>query len=683
MQRVRLEAVGLAVDAGGGLSVGRIDQAEDLAFGLVDPVVLVVHAVLALGGDVGRVGLGNRFGQRLRAAVPASAKPLDVGSGRLVASFASSAPALLSLLTYTPECGAVELSAMPALDEAQRGRPEYVRAYRALMTDRQFACLELETAEGQPAFVWSTDAADPERPKWHGAVRQATVMADARAQGDAIVVTWLIQTGGQPFPALRLRFGGRLDRPAMAEITELEPPRPTGSITTLHAHGSRLRVSSSLPAELTLDAGEGLWEIDGHSARLELAQAPPGSTRTIRVRLTADRLAGRARKRSHAAAGRHVAAPAARLVDRALAYVRGCTTLRTAADEAVILTDHRILPLSWTRDAYYQALLLLATGIAADADLVADHLRWLWRRCERPGGRWLRSHYATGRPKDRAFQADQQLYPILELADYWRVRHELPAGVDWPAEVGRAWSAATAVIDRSIGMMATTETAADDLAPAPFTCAAQILLWYAAVRLAELADAGALDLDIGAGGLRAIAQAARHGFDRHLAAAGDSWLYATDAGATHAGAPHVGSTHVRYHDANDLPVALAPLLGFCAADDAGWQATMAFAFSPANSGYFAGERGGLGSTHTPAPWTLGDIQAWIRARVNDDAAGLAAAIDRLASVAFDDGMLPEAYSAASDPDVRIRPWFAWPGAVLGALLLLDGRDALGLLRAGA
>jgi meiotically up-regulated gene 157 (Mug157) protein len=108
---------------------------------------------------------------------------------------------------------------------------------------------------------------------------------------------------------------------------------------------------------------------------------------------------------------------------------------------------------------------------------------------------------------------------------------------------------------------------------------------------------------------------------------------------------------------------------------------MAFAFSTANPGYFEGERGGLGSTHTPAPWTLGDVQAWVVARVTGDEKGMAAAIDRMASVAFDDGMLPEAYSATLDPDVRIRHWFAWPGAALGALLLLDERGQLGLLMA--
>jgi hypothetical protein len=45
---VRLEAVGLAVDARRGLGVRRVDQAEDLAIRLVDPVLLVIDAVLAL-----------------------------------------------------------------------------------------------------------------------------------------------------------------------------------------------------------------------------------------------------------------------------------------------------------------------------------------------------------------------------------------------------------------------------------------------------------------------------------------------------------------------------------------------------------------------------------------------------------------------------------------------------------
>jgi hypothetical protein len=95
------------------------------------------------------------------------------------------------------------------------------------------------------------------------------------------------------------------------------------------------------------------------------------------------------------------------------------------------VTDHRILPLSWTRDAYWQARMLLATwkrgGGPGDVAIVADHLRWLFLRCERPDGRWVRSHYVDGRRKDRAFQADQQLYPILELTDFVEATGGLPS----------------------------------------------------------------------------------------------------------------------------------------------------------------------------------------------------------------------------------------------------------------
>lgn len=51
------------------------------------------------------------------------------------------------------------------------------------------------------------------------------------------------------------------------------------------------------------------------------------------------------------------------------------------------------------------------------------------------------------------------------------------------------------------------------------------------------------------------------------------------------------------------------------------------------------------------------------------------ALERLRAAAFDDGMLPEAYSAGA-PDIRIRHWFAWPGAAIGAFLVLDARGEL-------
>lgn len=124
---------------------------------------------------------------------------------------------------------------------------------------------------------------------------------------------------------------------------------------------------------------------------------------------------------------------------------------------------------------------------------MADHLRWLWRRCERPDGRWVRSHHADGRRKDLTFQADQQLYPLVELADYWRRSGVLPSGIAWDVAIAGAWQAALEEVDAASGLMASGESAADDPAVAPFIAASQILLWYAGRRVAELADAAGLD----------------------------------------------------------------------------------------------------------------------------------------------------------------------------------------------
>jgi hypothetical protein len=159
--------------------------------------------------------------------------------------------------------------------------------------------------------------------------------------------------------------------------------------------------------------------------------------------------------------------------------------------------------------------------------------------------------------------------------------------------------------------------------------------------------------------MAALATDVRSAFGRHHAREDGPWAYAVG-----------GNGHrVDYHDANDLPIALAPTWGFCAAHDPGWSATMRFAFSNANPGWFAGSRAGLGSVHTPGPWPLGDVQAWIAARTLGDEPDATAALIRLEEVAFDDGMLPEAYGA--EDDTRIRAWFAWPGAVLAALRMLD------------
>jgi hypothetical protein len=596
----------------------------------------------------------------MSVANAADAKPLDAGSGRVCASFDARSAAWLSFGTPHATHGFVELSALPSFDEARRGDPEATRRHRRAMTVVDHAFLRVEIDGSLPGL--EPDPSDAAAPQWSGEGIQVRCVAPA--DGLATHQSWSIEGLGRR-RSVTLRLRGALDRPALAEITELDPPMPTGAETTFRVEGDTVLLgaaSLSTIIEVTLDGVAASWQRVGDELRALLDWPETNELAfQITVALQTDvRSAGsRTASPSPAITDRHDL-----LTNRALAYIRGCTTLVVGTDERTILTDHRILPLSWTRDAYWQALALLAADGPGDRDRVADHLRWLWRRCERPDGRWVRSHHANGRRKDLAFQADQQLYPIVELADYWRVVGSLPSGVGWDTTVATAWRAAIDEVDPTTGLIGCTENAADDPAVAPFITASQILLWYAGQRLVEMLDAAVLsvgDLDV-----RGRASGARDAFAVRMVDGEALWPYAVDG----------SGGRVAYHDANDLPVALAPLWGFCAADDPGWLATMRFAFGPGNPGWNPGLRSGLGSAHTPGPWTLGDIQAWIRARALADGQAMAMAVERLGAVAFFDSMLPEAYSADPNEDVRQRHWFAWPGATLAALRLLDQQGRL-------
>ncbi|MGI8999842.1 MAG: glycoside hydrolase family 125 protein [Candidatus Limnocylindria bacterium] len=573
-------------------------------------------------------------------------KPLDAGTGRLCASFDTGSAAWLSLGAPHARHGFVELSALPPFDESMRGDPDATRRHRLEMTRPEHAFLSVEIDGERPLL--KADPSHPSRPRWSG----AGLAVEVEAEPDASVIRQLWAFGAGSNPNVRIAARGRVYRPALAELPELDSPVHTGVHTTLVVAGDTVRweapdlpgtamvsvlgcrvdwqrVGDRLVGSMTWppDAEPRSLMIEAHLGLLPIRGVPTASSKTTRNRLT----------------------------DRALAYVRGCTVLRVASDERAILTDHRMLPLSWTRDAYWQSLALLAADGQEDRMRVADHLRWLWRRCERPDGRWVRSHHANGRRKDLAFQADQQLYPLVELADYWRLTRTLPDGIDWPASVARAWAAALEEVDPAVGLIASAENAADDPATAPYIGASQILLWYTARRVAEVTLEANLGIDTA--GLYATADAVRVAFMEQFDCG--PWPYAVDG----------AGLRVAYHDANDLPVVLAPVWGFCPPSDAGWLATMAFALSDANPGWVTGARSGLGSAHTPGPWTLGDVQAWMHARIVGDGSAAEAALSRLEDVSFADGSLPEAYDANGDD--RVRHWFAWPGAALAALRLLD------------
>ena len=614
-------------------------------------------------------------------------KPHDVGNGLVCASFGAQGE-WLSMATVDPEFGFVELIGLPLFDPELRGNEVAVHRYRSWMRREEHAFIHVEA--GRASVTTRQDAPKASR----GLVQRLTFRAPR-----------------QDRPAgIRIRFSGRVGPPALAQIPE--PNAPTADVvdTVIAEREGTLLVSGAGPpvvVQAWLRRGE-----DGSTSvradkripwkpmrrRMPTAIAwidwPDGAEEVhVDIACTFDRPAPERPEWLSAAGpipvGRdardterplkvptRMVRPLGRLNQRATSYVRTCTALQVSGSERTILADHRILPLSWNRDAYWQARLLLATWSRGEHDddvrIVADHLRWLFLRCERPDGRWLGSHHADGRRNDHRFQADQQLYPLAELADYLATTGtlpELPAETSWNRLVADAWSAVEGAIDVSLGLIRTelsprvgegsevAEGSEVGKGSHPFLISDQVLLWRVATQLAALAP----KLDLAKGPFATRASEVRAAVKEHFeidGALGPMWAYSVDGSG---GAE-------RYMAATDLPVFLAALWGFCKSSDRRYQATMRFAFDPANPGFVPGVAGGLGAADTPGTWTLGDIARWVSAGLagNQDAAE--GALQRLLDVAFSDGMLPEAYDPEGSGSV-VRHWFAWPGAVLGVLLL--------------
>jgi hypothetical protein len=475
-----------------------------------------------------------------------------------------------------------------------------------------------------------------------------------------------------------LRFSGRIDRCALAEITEVNPPSPVEVHPEAHLRGRELTVATpelETSAVVTVEGPAGHWVVGGSDdTLLSEIEAGPGTSGpvevTITVSLDSPVWPGDPQRTPTVTAPRIAPGDAADglagVTTGALRYILGCTAFDVGGGDRAILTDHRLLPLSWTRDAYYQALLLLcaAPDDRAVTDVVQGHLRWLWGRGRAPGTPWMRSHLPDGRPKDLAIQADQQLYPLLELADYRRVTGRWPVPpVGGDAEPVKRWGELIEEVWRSLprqgesGLLADAENPADDPSELPFTLSTQILYWHTAIQLAPYAT----ELGLAALHLESTAQDLRIAVRRAFTCEGPygpQWAYETD------GAGH----HRLYHDANDLPTAFAPSWGFCSSGDRQWAATMRFAFSEHNPAYVSGLHGGLGSAHTLGTWPLGDAQELAVAITTGDKDRATAVRCRVNRVAAVDGLLPETYDPETG-DWLARHWFAWPAAVFGVLHL--------------
>jgi hypothetical protein len=395
--------------------------------------------------------------------------------------------------------------------------------------------------------------------------------------------------------------------------------------------------------------GMGCEGDEARRARSVLAASEPATLLAAVGRRWADRWTG----------WPHGGGPLESIARRGLAYASGCCVIPLPDGSTCLITDHRLLPLAWTRDGYFVARAFIdwatATARSGPLDAVRRHLRWLFEVADRPDGWWARSHLIGGERKDRAFQADQQLYPLLELADYTHATGDRAPLTEHASQVPTILAVLEARADSGTGLFGTEETAADDPTDLPYQTATQILAWRTLTRLAALG--------LATGALTARAERVRAAVLRHLV---------TSVGGRHvlAHATDGRGRLVHHHDANDLPLAHAAGWGFLAPEDPLWVSTMASVLAPTHAAYFGGPYGGLGSRHTPDAWPLGHLQALI-AREALDPEAVAGAVEALRIDAQWDDLLPEASDAATGRPTS-RPWFAWPGCVAASVHLAAG-----------
>lgn len=581
-------------------------------------------------------------------------KPLDFGADGLSGSVNQDGR-IIALNGYHPEHGYVTMTSVPPFQEAERYNPQAVRAYRRSLVDQEgfgFAFEEPVTARD----AWMQDDLYPCVRLTFESGGQAECLTYP-FKGQAVAQRWKFSA-----PQTQLSLTGRvwLQRSAYTQLTEGGPlPFPAPATQVVQGQTARLTLHNpALPWAACLNHGSAVPG-DAGSVRFQGGRQAAGSALTLVIGVGQGAAQAQAALDSalasaapDTAAALWQAAADDPLLRRGLAYALLCCT-PTGGEALCILTDHMILPLSWNRDSYFAARAFLSWQPAL-WPAVRGHLLWIFETAERVNGLWGRSYLANGRVKDRGFQLDQQLFPIVELFEYARVTADRSLLERLGGQIAPIMEALEQYRHPTEPLYRTDETPADDPVALPYPLSSHILLWHA-LRLMAEADFPGGWADQAEGVRKAVYQ---HFLAEHSDSAGGAALfaYATDCAGRH---------HL-YHDANDYPLALAPVWGFCSVDDPLWRATVRFAFSEDNrEGFYNGH---LGSVHTRAPWALGDIQEMLVAKLLGDSARYDRARAAVRAAAQWDGALSEAYDAASGAVVS-RHWFVWPSAAYACLLL--------------
>jgi uncharacterized protein len=260
---------------------------------------------------------------------------------------------------------------------------------------------------------------------------------------------------------------------------------------------------------------------------------------------------------------------------------------------------------------------------------------------------------------------DQQCYPIIELYDYLNICDDISEVSGYFTKLDKISDLLLSVKGSDAMLFETEENPADDPVLYPYHFSTQVLAWKT-FKILNILNAkykfSQKDYALIATGIKKDIfefMITKHN-GRRL------FCYTTD----------LKGNFELYHDANDLPLGLAPLWDFIDAEDEVFQNTVEWAFSSKNRGYYDGNFGGLGSDHAKGHWPLGDsqLQAIALSMIkNEQSKGKILwknTLDMLESTVQKDGLFSESVYPDSG-EVYTRYWFAWPGAAISWLYLLN------------
>jgi uncharacterized protein len=130
-----------------------------------------------------------------------------------------------------------------------------------------------------------------------------------------------------------------------------------------------------------------------------------------------------------------------------------------------------------------------------------------------------------------------------------------------------------------------------------------------------------------------------------------------------------GLGHHNLMDDANVPSLLAmPYMGYCARNDATYQATRAFVLSEANPFYYQGSSAkGIGSPHTPNHhiWPIALAMQGLTSQSRDEQLAL---LDILLSTDADTGLMHESFHQ-DNPATFTRPWFAWANSLFAEFVM--------------